>query len=217
MTKCYCAELSDWMCFDHQNLLCRYKKLFLAMGGPVNTGNWVVSLLPPWKIVTFPQFTFAHSYLFYLSLKILILRIKQCYAKITKHTIKQMPTDWLGQSYVALLGSQEDLHHPNEGVPWHLWAKINPHNVQQDFRGWTNEGNRRDYKGVKKWQLSDVLWTPTAETSQPKLFFLQKHRSNKICFITIHKILMFAISHAACQTLHALVKTFKVHVIPYKV
>lgn len=61
-----------------------------------------------------------------------------------------------------------------------------------------------------------VLWTPTAETSQPNLSFLQKHKSNKTCFITIHKILMFAISHAACQTLHALLKTLKVHVIPYK-
>jgi len=38
----------------------------------------------------------------------------------------------------------------------------------------------------------------------------------KKCFITIHKILMFAISHAACQTLHALIKTLNVRdKIPY--
>lgn len=34
--------------------------------------------------------------------------------------------------------------------------------------------------------------------------------------MTIHKILMFAISHGACQTLQALVKTFKVHFILYQ-
>lgn len=34
--------------------------------------------------------------------------------------------------------------------------------------------------------------------------------------MAIHKGLMFAISHAACQTSQALVKTFTAHVIPYK-
>lgn len=166
------------------------------MGGPVNTGYRVVSLLPHWKTVTFPQFTFAHSYLFYLSVKILILWIKHlCYAQLNKcRWIALVNHTWhcldLKQAYIIL------------GVLWHLWAKINPNNIQPDFRGWTNEGNRSDYKGVKNDSCQMVLWTPTAETSQPNLSFLQKHKSNKTCFITIHKILMFAISHAACQTLH---------------
>ncbi len=99
-------------------------------------------------------------------------------------------TDW--SIIRGIIWISAALHHLNEGVPWHLWAKINPDNVQQDFRGGTNEGNRSNYKGVKK----IFLWTPTAERSQPKRSLLQKHKSNKICF---HKSLMFAISHAACQ------------------
>lgn len=139
ITQCYCEELSFWL--SNQNLLRRYKKLFLV--GPVNTGCFGSSdcYLSPSPKTHFCMPIFV----FYLSLKILILRIKHlCYAKITECTIKHMPMDWHGIIWISA-----DLHHPNEGDPWHLWAKINPDNVQQDFRGWTNEGSRSDYKGVK--------------------------------------------------------------------
>lgn len=167
ITNCYCAELSDWMCFDHQNLLCRYKKLFLVMGGPVNTGYRVVSLLPHWKTVTFPQFTFAHSYLFYLSLKILILWIKHlCYAQLNKcRWMALVNHTWhcldLKQTYIIL------------GVLWHLWAKINPNNIQQDFRGWT-WGESEWLQRCKKWQLSNGFVNAHCRNISAKSFLPSK-------------------------------------------
>lgn len=183
------------------------------MGGPVNTGYRVVFPSPTPKDCHFPTihiytpifvFTFHwRSWSWGLNILCENAQLNTC-----------RWTDW--SIIRGIIWISADLHHLNEGVPWHLWAKINPDNVQQDFRGWTNEGNRSNYKGVKNDSCQMFLWTPTAETSQPKRSLLQKNKSNKICFMTIHKSLMFAISHAAFQTSQAMVKMFKMHAIPYK-
>lgn len=63
-------------------------------------------------------------------------------------------------------------------------------------------GGSERLQRCKKWQLSSCF---CEHPSQKQLIqnypSFKKHQSNKMCFMAIHKSLMFAISHAAWHTL----------------
>lgn len=79
-----------------------------------------------------------------------------------------------------------------------------------------DEENRYNYKGVKNDSCQEFCEHPSQKHLSQNYSSFKKHKSNKMCFMAVHKSLMFAISHAAWQTLQAFVKTPKVYFTSYE-